>query len=163
MATSCYHPTDQMSSGLPGCGGLPTPRGNFFFNTASRDFQSSALTYAPDIRRSPVNAERPCITRQLSITAVSVALKPILTNNGAGCELHPVLCIFTSAEHFPLACSLVPPFHFFGPPSNAENTTVLIVPADLDELAVAVMTENRLTDDRPKKGSFRTRCMRWDA
>lgn len=55
-----YQPIDQLSSG---------PALNWFVRDRRLDFQSSAPTYAPHILRCPVNAARPCMTRQLSITA----------------------------------------------------------------------------------------------
>ena len=58
-----HHPTSHNSSIL------------FFENRwdrdARRDRQSSAPIYAPHILLSPSNADRPCITRQLSMTGVN--------------------------------------------------------------------------------------------
>lgn len=74
-------------------------------------------------------------------------------------QLNPILCIVGSDQILKLLCGLVPAADIFGSPTLPDNTSILIIPPHLDELAILVVTKDGLTDQGPKDRTRGPGCM----
>ena len=106
------------------------------------------LLYPPHIVLLPVNADRPCNTRQLSKTAYSSASLHFIhattekrTYRSSRPKLLPILRTLPSNNLIPHSCRLIPFIH--SPRAlEIQHGAIIVVPSHLHEISFQVMFQN---------------------